>query len=198
LICFQASAVSEVVLKLLAVSSVSVIEKSTSTQTKRTTQSTIHKENITVMMQEQSTPKPCLILIYCVQDFLAKHSPSQADDSVSLICEELSSLKLPEYVKKNGLHLYCWKMSPVCYRMTAAGRLIPSSPCLLKWGIISNGVCITADISESHSNEEGYTLSDFLNQDVPEKYFLSPSAMQKILSKSSPDRKDSESTNQTE
>ena len=64
MICFQASAVSEVVLKLSAVLSVSVIVKSTNTQTKRITQSITHKENITVMMQEQSTQKPCRTLIF--------------------------------------------------------------------------------------------------------------------------------------
>ena len=150
------------------------------------------------MMQEQSTQKPCRTLIFYAQDFLAKHSALQVADSASLICEELSSLKLPESLKKDGLHLYYWKTSSVCFRMTKAGRLKPSSPCLLKWGIISNGVCITADTLESHSKGEGCILSDFLNQDVPDKYFLSPSAMQKISSKSSPDRKDSESMSQAE
>ena len=176
----------------------SVIVKSTSTQTKRTTQSINHKENITVMMQEKLTPTPCRILIFYAQDFLAKRSALPDGDLDSTICVELSSLRLPESLKKNGLHLYYWRTFPVCYRITAAGRLKPSSPRLLKWGIISNGVCITADTLESHSNGEGCILSDFLNQDVPDKYFLSTSAMQKISSKSYPDRKVKESTKQTE
>ena len=67
-------------------------------------------------------------------DFLAKVSRLRDGVSVSEIQEELSSLKLPESLQKNGLHFYSWKMSSVCYRMTAAGRLIPSSPRLLKWG----------------------------------------------------------------
>ena len=63
-------------------------------------------------------------------------------------------------------------MSPVCYRMTAAGRLIPSSPRLLNWGIISNGVCLTANISESRSSEGGCSLSDIVMEDVPDKYYM--------------------------
>ena len=150
------------------------------------------------MMQEQSTQKPCRTLIFYARDFLAKHSALPVADSASLICEELSSLKLPELLKKDGLHLYYWKTSSVCFRMTKAGRLKPSSPCLLKWGIISNGVCITANISESHKTGEGCTLSDFLNKDVPDKYFLSNSAMLKILSRLSPDRRGNEPIKQTE
>ena len=68
-------------------------------------------------------------------DFLAKASRLQDGVSVSEIQEALSSLKLPESLQKNGLRFYSWRMSSVCYRMTAARRLIPSSPRLLKWGI---------------------------------------------------------------
>ncbi len=76
-----------------------------------------------------------------------------------------------------------------CYRMTKAGRFIPSSPCLLKWGIIWNGVCITANISESRSSADGCILSDILTDEVPEKYFLSDTALRKLLNNLSGDRK---------
>ena len=131
-------------------------------------------------------------------DFLAKVSRLQDGVSVSEIQEELSSLKLPESLQKNGLHFYSWKMSSACYRMTAAGRLIPSSPRLLKWGIISNGWCLTANTSESPNSENGCILSDILIRDVPERYFLSAAAMRKILSNLSRDRRAKESTKQTE
>ena len=131
-------------------------------------------------------------------DFLAKASRLQDGVSVSEIQEELSSLKLPESLQKNGLRFYSWKMSSACYRMTAAGHLIPSSPRLLKWGIISNGWCLTANTSESPNSEDGCILSDILIRDVPEKYFLSAAAMRKILSNLSRDRRVKESTKQTE
>ena len=72
---------------------------------------------------------------YFAADFLAKVSRLRDGVSVSEIQEALSSLKLPESLQKNGLRFYSWRMSSVCYRMTAARRLIPSSPRLLKWGI---------------------------------------------------------------
>ena len=140
----------------------------------------------------------CPTSICSVPDFLARVFLLQGEDLASKIQEELSFLKLPESLQRNGLHFYSWKMSPVCYRMTAAGRLLPSSPRLLKWGIISNGWCLTANTSESHNSAEGCTLSDILMLDVPEKYFLSEAAMRKILSSLSPAHKDSESTKQTE
>lgn len=133
-----------------------------------------------------------------VQDFLAKAFQWLASGSASLIQEALSSLRLPVSLKRNGLHFYFWKMSSACYRMTAAGRLIPSSPRLLKWGIISNGVCLTANISESRSSEGGCSLSDIVMEDVPDKYFLSTAAMRKISSNLSPDRRGKESTRLTE
>ena len=131
-------------------------------------------------------------------DFLAKASRLQDGVSVSEIQEALSSLKLPESLQKNGLRFYSWRMSSVCYRMTAAGRLIPSSPRLLKWGIISNGWCLTANTSESPNSEDGCILSDILIRDVPERYFLSAAAMRKILSNLYRDRRAKESTKQTE
>ena len=147
---------------------------------------------------EKSIQNNCPTLTYSVPDFLVRVSLLPADVSDSKIQEALSSLKLPESLQKNGLHLFSWKMSPVCFRMTAAGRLLPSSPRLLKWGTISNGWCLTANTLESHNNAEGCTLSDILIHDVPEKYFLSEAAMRKILRNLSPAHKDNESTKQTE
>lgn len=98
-------------------------------------------------------------------------------------------MKLPDSLQKNDLHFYYWKTSLGCYHMTRAGRFIPSSLCLLKWGIISNGVCITANISESRSSADGCILSDILTEEVPEKYFLSAAVMRKLLNNLSAVRK---------
>ena len=71
-----------------------------------------------------------------VRDFHARASRLQENGSaLQTIQEELSSLKLPESLRRNGLHIFSWKTSPVCYRMTAAGHLKPSSPRLLSWGV---------------------------------------------------------------
>ena len=150
-------------------------------------------------MQEPLIQTICPTSTLSVRAFHAKVSQLLENGSdLQTIQEELSSLRLPESLRRNGLHIFSWKMSPVCYRMTAAGRLLPSSPRLLSWGMISNGVCITAQISESRSSEGGCTLSQVLEDEVPDGYFLSPAAMRKILSNLSPDRRDKESMKQTE
>lgn len=69
---------------------------------------------------------------------------------------------------------------PGLLSLTGARRLKPSTPRLLKWGIILNGACITADISESPSSDGACILSDILIPDVPDKYFLSAAAMRRI------------------
>ena len=64
---------------------------------------------------------------------------------------------------------------------------------LIELGMVLNGVCITAQISEFPSKDGDCILSQVLEDEVPEKYFLSPAAMRKILSSSSLDRRDSAS-----
>ena len=82
--------------------------------------------------------------------------------------------------------------------MTAARRLRPSSPRFLTWGIMSNGLCLTANILESHSQDEGCSLSAILIPDAPEKYFLSSEMTEKLLFNSSADHKDIASTTSAE
>lgn len=122
-------------------------------------------------MQEKSTPTKCPTSTCSVPDFLAKASRLRENGLDSKTQEELCSLKLPDSLQPNGLHFFFWKTSRDCYRMTGARRLKPSTPRLLKWGIILNGVCITADISESPSSDGACILSDILIPDVPDKIF---------------------------
>ena len=83
--------------------------------------------------QEPSTQMTCPTSISSVRAFHAKASRLLENGSdLQTIQEELSSLRLPESLRRNGLHIFSWKMSPVCYRMTAAGRLLPSSPRLYR------------------------------------------------------------------
>ena len=131
---------------------------------------------------ERSNQKNCPTLTFSVPDFLVRVSLLRESGEDSLICEALLSLKLPESLEKNGLHFFFWRMSQGCCRMTAAGHLKPSSPLLRTWGILWNGVCITANFSESPKTESGCILSDILEEDVSEKYFLLPAAMARLLS----------------
>ena len=51
------------------------------------------------------------------------------------------------------------------------------------WGIAYAGVCLTAPVSEYRSPDEGCSLSDILEEDVPPKYYLSDEAMRKLEKK---------------
>ena len=147
----------------------SVTARSIRTPIKHILQFLIREVNITVTTQETSIPAKCPTSTLSVQDFLVRALALRERGLASRIPEALSSLRLPDCLKRNGLHFFYWKTSSDCYRMTKAGHLKPSTPRLLKWGIVLNGVCLTADITFPNS-ENGCTLSDILMTDVPEKY----------------------------
>lgn len=112
--------------------------------------------------------------------------------------EELSSLRLPDWLKPNDLRICYLKMFPDFYRMTKGKPFRSSSPHWMTWGIMSSGLCLTANILESLNQGEGFSLSDILIPDAPEKYFLSSAQVEKLLYKSSEARKAPVSTTQTE
>lgn len=112
--------------------------------------------------------------------------------------EVLSSLNWPEWLKKRGLCIFSLKTCLGSFRMTEAGRLVSSSPRFMTWGIMLNGLCLTANILESRSQGGGCSLSAILIPDAPEKYYLSSEMVQKLLYNSSAGRKDTGSMTQKE
>ena len=59
-----------------------------------------------------------------------------------------------------------------------------SPDCSLKWsrgGMMQNGRCSTPKISECHKTEKDVLLSDILEGEVPQKYFLSKEQMEKMV-----------------
>ena len=112
--------------------------------------------------------------------------------------EALSSLNWPEWIKKNDRQIFSLKTCLGSFRMTEAGRLVSSSPRFMTWGIMSNGLCLTANILESPNPENGCSLSDILIPDAPEKYYLSSAQVEKLLYKSSEGRKTPGSMTRTE
>lgn len=48
-------------------------------------------------------------------------------------------------------------------------------------GTMQNGKCLTPKIIKSHKTERGVSLLDILEEEVPQKYFLSREQMQKIV-----------------
>ena len=73
--------------------------------------------------------------------------------------------------------------------MTEAGRLVSSSPRFMTWGIMSNGLCLTANILESRNQDGGCSLSDILIPDAPEKYYLSEKQMMQFLPRCGTERR---------
>ena len=59
-----------------------------------------------------------------------------------------------------------------------------SPGCSLKWsrgGMMQNGKCSTLKTSECRKTEKGCSLSDILEDEVPQKYFLSKEQTEKIV-----------------
>ena len=91
------------------------------------------------MTQEQSKLNECRTLIFCVQDFLARHSLSPESGKDLQMPEELCSSRLPDWLQTSDLRISSLKMFPDCFRMTKAGRFTPSSVRYLSWGMVWNG-----------------------------------------------------------
>lgn len=92
-------------------------------------------------------------------------------------------------MKPGTLNIFCLR---TCrgYSLTKGGKLSSlSSPRLGNWGILLNGVLLTAQTSVSPKTGSECTLSDILIADCPAKYILSEEAHIRILSSLFPDAK---------
>ena len=122
-------------------------------------------------------------LICSVEVFLAKHSQSleNAEDLKTL--EVLCFLKLREFLKLKDLKLYSLKMSKA-YSITTKGRLLESSfKRWMNWGMKFNGWYLTANFSEFPRTERGYSLSEILEENPDQKYYLSDAMTRRLLEK---------------
>ena len=159
---------------------------------------TFKRRNDTIQTQEKLTPQTCPTSTCSAADFPARRFLTLASAGDLPTPEELSSLRLPDWLKPNALRICCSKMFRDCFTMTKAGHLRPSSLRWLTWGIMSNGLCLTAPLLESPRQGAGCSLSAILIPDAPEKYFLSLEQTEKLLYKSSEGRRDRESMTQQE
>lgn len=121
------------------------------------------------------------------EDSLAKLSPSQVKekDSLMKLVERYSS-RLPERLNKSNHGLYSLKTLEGFYLTTKGELLELSYPPLMNWGTMQNGRYLTAKISEFPSHEIECSLSDILEDNVPEKYYLSRKQAEKLLYKEKP------------
>ena len=168
-------------------------------QIRHTTPYMNRKENCTLKMQEKSTRKTCLISTLFARAFPVRVFQSQVcEKDLKMTQEALSFLRSPELPPLKDHHFCYLKMFPEFYSMTRDGRLRPSSPRFMAWGMVLNGVCLTAPTTGRLNQGEGCILSDILIPDAPAKYFLSPEQTERLLYKSLEGRRDRESTTQRE
>lgn len=112
--------------------------------------------------------------------------------------EELCSLKSLGLPELKDLSIGSLKTFPDCYLTTAAGRLRPSSVRFRNWGTMSHGRFLTAQILAFPNPEKECFLSAVLEKNAPERYYLSPIQIQKLLFKSSAADKATESMTKTD
>lgn len=85
--------------------------------------------------------------------------------------------------KPKDLAALSLKTYPTCLVYRRGNVSESCSKKFANWGIACAGVCLTLPVSEYRSPEEGYSLSDILETDVPLKYWLSEELMRKIAKK---------------
>lgn len=116
------------------------------------------------------------------EDSLAKLSQSQVKekDSLMKLVERYSS-RLPERLNKSNHGLYSLKTLEGFYLTTKGETFRTIISTLENWGTMQNGRYLTAKISEFHKTERGCSFTDILEENVDEKYFLSPEKTQGLL-----------------
>ena len=107
------------------------------------------------------------------QDFRVSLSALLGQGEDLKIQTELSSLKSQDSLPFSNLSIYSLKTSRGLLATIKGIPLRQSSDRWMNWGTMSNGKCLTAKISESRKIENGSILSDILEEQAGEKYFLS-------------------------
>ena len=139
-----------------------------------------------MMTQEKSYPNSYPISTLLPADFPVSPSQSQEQERVLTIQEERCFLKLQELLPLKNLSISSSKMFPVCLTTTKAGHLKQSSIHWMNWGMMYAGRYLTAKISEYPNHEIECTLSNIIEENVPEKYYLSRKQAEKLLYKENP------------
>ena len=129
---------------------------------------------------QKSITEVCRILICSLEARAVNRSVSQGADVLLRTIEETCFSTISKSLKPRDPSILLLKTFPTCwgYRRESATEL--SLKKFQNWGIVCAGVCLTAPALEYRSQDEGCSLSDILEKDVPPKYYLSDEAMQKI------------------
>ena len=120
-------------------------------------------------------------LTLSAEDFRAKLSQLLESEEDSKIQEELSSLKLQDSQVFSNLNIFSARTLKDSLITTKEERSKQSSTRLMNWGMMWNGKCLTAKISVSHKTENVCILSDILEEQVDDQYFLSSEKTERLI-----------------
>ena len=150
---------------------------------------TIRRERIFIATSRKSIRKTLKILTSSSAVFHANHSAKRAAVYRSLIRGVLSFLSSQESLKPSDLAILSLKTFPDCLVLKRGTASRKSLPRFANWGIAYAGtVWVQKPLflnqqrktSESDSPDDGYSLSDVLESEVPSKYWLSERSTRKI------------------
>jgi hypothetical protein len=139
-----------------------------------------------LMTQEKLYPNSYPISTFWSEDSLVKAFQLPEQEKDLMIQEEHCFSRLLELLPLKNLSISTSKMFPVCLTMTQAKHFKQSSVHWMSWGMMCAGRYLTAKISVYPSQEIECSLSDILEDNVPEKYYLSRKQAEKLLYKEKP------------
>ena len=115
-----------------------------------------------------------------LRDFLARVSQLLESGEDLKTLEAHSSLRYAECYGLKELSMYSLRMLRDSSLTMTEAPSKPSSERWMNWGTGINGRCLTARISVSHRTGKGCSLSDILEDNPDQKYFLSEKQTQYI------------------
>lgn len=122
---------------------------------------------------EQLTLLPYQNTTSCVRDFLARVSVLLESEEDLKILEAHSSLRYAGSYGLKDLAIYSLRMLKDSSPMMTEALLKELSERWMSWGMTVNGRCLTARITVFHKTGKGCSLSDILEKNPDQKYFLS-------------------------
>ena len=184
MIYVPASAVSGSVLKLPAINASGTVNM-INLQEPHMRQCMIRKESGKLMMSQNSNPEMSPMQTSGASDSHARTSPlpENSGDWSEKEVEYITTLLTSSKAKRKVLnpHTYLLRTLRTCYRLMQDSTL---PQFCLKWtkqGMTVGGRCLTPKTSESRRTVSVCSLSQILEAEVDEKYYLSPEKTQQLL-----------------
>jgi hypothetical protein len=111
-------------------------------------------------------------------------------DSPWMTPEGHSLLKCLDSLTKNQYRISSLRMSKDSSTTMKEELSKSSSKSWMAWGMTVNGNCLTAKISESRNTENGYSLSDILEETPDQKYSLSVEQVEAMMKRTRKNEKE--------